>query len=128
MSLPSSDGLSMNVSAPIVKGGEFMVAHSSLSGYSHEMSTEHGFDNAQVDLAMTARELPDWMTNGLGRDVSMRSPAGTTIWDGFVNQVTISQGYRNIVIGPLTDLGNRVAVLFTEQDNLMVPATAGVLT
>ena len=60
--------------------------------------------------------MEDWVQNGLCRHIVVKDDALVTIWEGFVNKVTITGGPLSIVIGPLLDTANRCAVTYSELD------------
>jgi len=53
-----------------------------------------------------------WLSNGLGRDVDVRSPSGTQVWNGFANAVEVSEGDRKTIVGPITDVANSIAMAY----------------
>ena len=129
MSAWGQNSLAVNVSTPVVTGSSFIDSYTeSVSAYSHETSTEVGFDTANIDLSVNESEIAEWLEYGLGRDISVRDAAGTVVWDGFVNTVEVRQGNRNTVFGPLTDISNRIATLFSESDPTADPPTTGLRT
>ena len=129
MSAWGQDSLSVNVSTPVVLGKGFITALvNEVSGYTHEISAERGFDNARIDLSATEDEITDWLSHGLGRDITVRDAAGVEVWSGFVDTVEIRQGVRSIRIGPVTEIANRIAVSFAESDPTADPPTSGLQT
>ena len=129
MSAWGQNSLSVNVSTPVVRGQAYIMSLvDGVSAYTHELSAEHGFDNARVDLAISENEITDWLAHGLGRDITVRDAAGVEVWSGFVDTVEIHEGVRSIRIGPVTELANRVAVLFSEADPTADPPTSGIQT
>ena len=121
----------MNVSTPVVlgTGPKFIQSFErSVSAYTHEISAEYGFDNARIDLTVGDDEIIDWLEHGLGRDIVVRNAGGEAVWEGFVDAVEILQGPRSIRFGPINELANRLAVLFTEADPTADPPTTGIRT
>ena len=115
MSVWGQDSLSVNIGTPVVLGGSAITSYvEAVSGYTHTTSTEHGFDSAQIDLSLGDEEIADWLEHGLGRDVSTFNAAGTEVWNGIVDTVSIRHGVRSIVIGPVSEIANRIAVLFSD--------------
>jgi hypothetical protein len=121
--------LAVNVSTPVVLGKSFIDSLSdTVSGYTHEISAEYGFDSARIDLSVNDEEIADWLTHGLGRDITVRNSAGVVVWEGLADAVEVREGPRSIKIGPLSDIANRIAVLFTEEDPTADPPTSGIRT
>jgi hypothetical protein len=129
MSAWGQDSLSVNVSTPVVLGRSFIESLvDSVQGYTHEISAEHGFDNARIDLAVSEGEIADWLAHGLGRDITVRNAAGVEVWSGIVDVVEVREGARSVKFGPLTEIANRLAILFTEIDPTADPPTPGLRT
>ena len=129
MSVWGQDSLAVNVGTPVVLGGSSIASYvDDVSGYSHTTSVEHGFDSAQIDLSLGDDEIADWLEHGLGRDVSVFNAAGTEVWSGIVDTVSIRHGHRSIVIGPVSEVANRIAVLFSEADPTADPPVTGLST
>ena len=129
MSAWGQNSLSVNVSTPVLSGKKHIQdVVESVSAYSHEISTEHGFDNAHISLNVNDEEIADWLTHGLGRDITVRNSAGVVVWEGIVETVEIREGPRSIQLGSMREIANRLAVLFTEADPTADPPTSGITT
>lgn len=120
-------GIDMEVYAPLVRGGAHIanIAHL-VNSYSHEMSSLGWFTRASATVACTRVQLDDWIANGLGRHIIIRSPAQKIIWEGFVNNISTKFGPLSIGIGPLMDVSNRASVVYTPiVDTSVTPPTTG---
>jgi len=129
MSVWEQNSLSVNISTPVVLGSSFIASYvEAVSGYTHTTSAEHGFDSAQIDLSLGDEGIADWLEHGLGRDVSVFNAAGTEVWSGMVDTVSIRHGVRSIMLGPVSEVSNRIAVLFSEADPTADPPVTGLST
>lgn len=95
-----------------------------LSGYSHEISAVGGFMTAQLILLMSRDSSYEWFERGLGRKIRVMSN-NKTVFEGFVNTVTFTLGGTSEVIGPLTDIGNRVSAIYSPVDFAPYPPVVG---
>lgn len=129
-SLMESLGIDVEVYAPIVRGGAPIMNIAQLvTAYSHEMGSFGWFTRSSITVAATRNQLDDWLANGLGRHIVVRSPAQNIIFEGFVNQISSKMGTLNITIGPLMDIANRVSVVYTPiVDPDVTPPTTGTPT
>lgn len=80
--------------------------------YRHEISSEHGFDRADISFAVNRNDVSSWIDRGLGMDIDVRDRAGTQIWNGFADNVDVNEGARKTSVGRLTDIANRVIVIY----------------
>lgn len=85
-----------------------------LSGYSHTIDADGGYKSATISLPISLFEVSDWIESGLGRDIRAFGDSGSRIWEGFVNQISVSYGNLAIARGPLLDIANRVQVKYTD--------------
>jgi hypothetical protein len=65
--------------------------------------------------------LEDWASYGIGRHIVVYNPSLVQIWEGFINQVDITEGGEQFSIGPLIDIGNRVKVPYSPVDAGVAP-------
>lgn len=85
-----------------------------VTAYSHNNSAFMGFDSANITINDVVLNLEGWLVYGLGRHVRIYGSDLTTIWEGFVNQVTYSVGGVNVTVGPLMSVINRISATFSE--------------
>jgi hypothetical protein len=58
----------------------------------------------------------DWLELGLGRRIVTRDPAGSVVWEGFVNTVNLRLGELTVKRGPLLDVTNRTRLTYSWVD------------
>lgn len=81
--------------------------------YSHDITVDGGFDECSFSIGGDA-SVAEWWYNRLGCHVVVKSPVGTVIWEGFVNEVSLNLGALQLTRGPLLDVANRVTVSYSE--------------
>lgn len=96
--------------------------------YTHTITTDGGFKTASLSIAANADMVSDWLEYGLGRYVDVFNWQGGIVWQGFVNTVDITDGPLKISLGPVTDISNKVALIYTPVDTTRVPPGAGAIT
>ncbi len=87
----------------------------SMDSYDHSVSVDGGYKDMRISFGGTAAEIQFWYEQGLGRKVETRSPNGTTIWEGFINEISIQLSGLSMSVGPVLDMANRVYVEYTKQ-------------
>lgn len=119
----------MDVYEPLVKGGEWIESITEqVSSYSHETLAIGGFWTAQIVINLPLIEAEDWFSEGLGRRIVIRNPAGLIVWEGFVDKITIGAGTLTETRGPLMEVGNRVSAVYTPLDVSVYPPVSGTTT
>ena len=84
-----------------------------IDSYNHEILANGGWWSASMSLSGSLTDMEDWLVNGLNRHVEVSNSALVKIWEGFVNQVSLSAGTLQATRGPLMDIANRVSVVYT---------------
>jgi hypothetical protein len=106
-------GLTIAISAPLVKGGAWLFDMEVYDSYSHTISSFGGYTSASIGATMPIDELDQWILNGLGRDVKVYAADGKVVWKGFVNSISVTLGPLSYSIGPLGDIGNFIIASYT---------------
>ncbi|MCP4540597.1 MAG: hypothetical protein GY832_25960 [Chloroflexi bacterium] len=70
--------------------------------------------------------VEDWLENGLGRDITLYSPALLPIWEGAVNQASGNIGSLALGRGPLLDAPNKIKAIYSTVDTNVTPPAVGV--
>lgn len=130
MRISQLTGLSIHVHEPLVRGGSFIRDYSDMvDGYGHELGANGGCLTASIQLSTNHIDAQDWFANGLGRNIRIYNPAGSKIWQGFVNVLTVTVGaLAGETRGPLMDIGNRVSAVYSPLDVSVYPPVAGSAT
>lgn len=84
-----------------------------LISYSHEIMMVGGCQTAELSFGATQVEAQKWVSYGIGKHIEVYSIRGNVVWDGLINQISFAIGKREIVIGPLLDISNRIKVGWT---------------
>ena len=132
-SLHESTGLSIAYADPLCKAVRcaFLgTLQAEVNNYEHELGAMGGYVSARLALAVTRAEAEEWFENGLARHVEVYSPRLEVVWEGFVDQVSLSAGQYAATRGPLTELANRVYAVYSERDTTTDPPTVipGMIT
>lgn len=110
----SGTGLSLVVCETLKMGGNpLKVYMEEVIDYSHVLAADNRYDTASIGLVLPREYADEWIASGIGRHVVVRSHSQNTIWEGFIDKITISFGARTIEVGPLSEVGNRVYVIYT---------------
>jgi hypothetical protein len=114
----------------ITRGGSFIrTLDEEISSYSHTIVCDGGFKTATVSLKEPNELIDDWIANGIGRHIICHGPGGGTIWEGFVDNVSVNYGGISVERGRLTDLCNRVSATYTPIiDDTVDPPITGTTT
>lgn len=110
----STPTITISVHTPYIFGGNYIRSiDESISSYSHTISAVGGFISASISIASSEIEVDDWLTNGIGRHIVSYGVGGETVWEGFVDNVSVGMGNITISRGRLTEICNRCSVLYT---------------
>ncbi len=88
-----------------------------INAWRHSTRSIGGYWDGGFSIRAGPSEMENWVQNGLGRHVVTKDDALVPIWEGFVNQITITAGPISIVFGPLMETANRVAVTYSTLEN-----------
>lgn len=112
----STVGISIVASTTVLTGQEAAVINDQLvfqlDGYDQELAANGGYISCNIRLNSNLNDLSDWFLSGLGRDIEVFNHSGETIWNGFVNEVTISVGGYTDSRGQILDIANRAKVKY----------------
>jgi hypothetical protein len=116
--LLSGKGEEVNLSIGVFSSlilGQHYVTHLSarVNAWRHSIRAVGGYWDGAFSIRGGSLEMEDWVQNGLGRHIEVKDEALAIVWEGFVNKVTITAGPLSIVIGPLMEAYNRVAVTYS---------------
>lgn len=122
-----SMGLTLSINQPLVLGGEHLFdLRDSVDRFGQTLQAFGGFERASFSLAEHDAVMFDWFENGLGRHIVARDERLETTWEGFVNEISISQGGLQLTRGPLTGITNRVQAAYSAIDATTDPPTLGI--
>jgi hypothetical protein len=117
MTTPSSaseTGITIAVFTPLVQGGEQIDSITGeVDSYSHSIAASGGFISASFTINGSRETLENWIEYGIGRHIQVHAPDNRIVWEGFVDQVSVTMGGITTNRGPLLNIGNRVSVMYT---------------
>jgi hypothetical protein len=83
-----------------------------LDSWESSISDRFGYESARVGWNATPAEINEWASaDHLVRPMRAFSPTGRKVWDGFLAEITITEGSRTRVYS-LKDLANRVTLRY----------------
>lgn len=110
----AAKGLTLQVFEPLavsqIQRGEY---RRELSSYSQQIEAFGGYWSATIRLEVPRHEAEEWYENGPDRRIVTKSPDGLPIWEGFVNTVKLTLGGLQKTHGPVLDIDNQVALLYS---------------
>lgn len=122
-----ADELTVITSNPLV-APDWGLGERPLTGYSSlsfTRNTEQGLASASLGWSASPTEIDGWLRYGLGRHVAIYGPSHNLLWEGCVNGVNVTYGSANYSVGPLTDIANRVVVVYSPVDITADPPATG---
>lgn len=123
----SSQGFTISYFDRLPKNGTWLGDFDiSVLNWRHEISAFGGFDTASFELQDHLSDLEDWIQNGLFRPIVVRDNYLTTIWEGFVDSITINQAGLSVTHGPVTQIANRIFAIYSGVDTSVYPPQIGV--
>lgn len=121
-------GIKVNYAAPLCKtGGEQGNITRAITSYQQETLALGGYWTADIGFVASRKKAESWYAFGLGRQIKTYTKSGK-VWEGFVNQVQVNAGAVTETRGPLLDIGNRVAAIYTPKDFSVYPPVTGTET
>ena len=117
-------GLSLQVHASLPSGGAWIYSLGvEVMDYSHTISANGGFESASFRLVGATVDIEDWLERGVGRHVQVWDSDLALVWEGYVDQVSVTQGSLAYAVGPMSDLGNRVLAVYDALNTAYIPPT-----
>jgi hypothetical protein len=103
--------LSIVVCRPLVQGGQYIDTYTDeFNAYRHSIRATGGYWDASFSIRNNLTKMEEWFEDGIGRHIVVQGPDLQTVWEGFVDKVTITYGPISIVKGPLTNVANIVSL------------------
>jgi len=106
-------GLSISYFDPLWASAYQGTFTDQINTYRHELRAVGGYWSAQIRINDSQTRIEEWIENGIGRHVEVNDDAMQIVWEGFVNRITANLGEVQFEIGPMTDIGNRVKVVYS---------------
>jgi hypothetical protein len=133
-------GLSINTFVPVIaltestensavytpEGAAFERLTDVISAYSHSRTAVGGFWDATITMQGPQLTLERWLQQGLGKHIVVVDYAGETVWEGYVDKVTVNAAGLSIVVGGLRDMANRASVIYSTTDMTTDPPQVGI--
>lgn len=84
-----------------------------------------GYWDGVITQTGALTQIEAWFTR-LGYHVDLYSPELVKRWEGFVNRISATVGAFSVDLGPLIDVANRTALVYSTVDTTTSPPTVGV--
>ena len=120
------DNLDIAIADPVWITGTFEQNINQYNSYSHTINAVGGMWSANLSIPVSRVEAEDWFMDGLGRDVTVTNTALETVFNGFVNKITVNIGTFTTERGPLMDVANQVAIVYSTIDTTTDPPILGI--
>lgn len=103
---------------PPWRGGNFIRSYNeAVSGYGHTMAAIGGFLSCDFEINdQPYVNLEDWIENGLGREVKIKTGSSETVFEGFIDRLEFTIEGFHVTYGPMMDIGNKVVLMFSTID------------
>lgn len=126
MTIPGE--LSIHVSDPVWRSRRSYTERLAelAQGYNQTIQADGGFWSAGWSRPCSVAYADNWLEEGLGRHVETVARDLTTVWEGFINRVTVMKGGLTASIGPLLNIGNRVHLVYSTVDETADPPAVGL--
>lgn len=123
----SSQGFTISYFDRLPRGGAWLGdLDISIENWRHEISAFGGFDNASFEMTVSRAVMEDWILNALFRPIVVRDSYLTTIWEGFIDSITINQAGLSVTYGPVSQIKNRIFAIYSGVDVSVYPPQIGV--
>jgi hypothetical protein len=94
--------------------------------FTFQIEANGGYIAANLTISAPVSWLDEFYFNGLGRHITIKDEGLNTIWEGFVNRIVYNYAEQAMVIGPLSNVANRIKLLFTPYIDITIdPPTVG---
>lgn len=120
-------GLSASVASPLARGGthiDYLTDY--ILRYSQVVNMFGGFWSASMRIRQADMRLEDWLEDGLMRHVDVRGPNSTTIFEGFVNEITVRRNGYSVRLGPLLNMANKTKLIYSTVDTTSGQSVVGI--
>lgn len=123
----SSTGFTVSYFERLPKGGTWLGdLDISVQNWRHEINAFGGFESASFELSDHLADMEDWILNGLFRPIVVKDSYLDTIWEGYVDSISINQAGLSVSHGPVTGIANRVFAVYSGVDTSVYPPQIGV--
>lgn len=123
----SSEGFTVSYFDRLPRGGAWLGdLDVSIQNWRHSITAFGGFDTASFELSDRESIKNDWIQNGLFRPIVVKDRYLSTIWEGFVDTITINHAGLSVTYGPVTSVSNRVKAIYSGVDTSVYPPQIGV--
>jgi hypothetical protein len=106
-------GFTINISEPLWIGTASLESVGDVvTSYTHAIDVAGGYATCAFNIGGSRDEAEDWLYSRIGAHVEVHNSSGVKVWEGFVNEVSITLGTLAITRGPMTAIANSVYVKY----------------
>lgn len=98
---------------------------SRLNSLSFTIKAMGGYWSASFTINDRLVKLEDWLDR-LGYHIEIYSPSLIKVWEGFIVNAFANVGGASVERGPFTEIGNKVATVYSTVDSTTTPPTVGM--
>lgn len=126
-SLQRSTSLTIRISEPVVVSSNIVEKNIAdrVTSYKHSTTAFGGYDKCTFNVNENLGGSEKWIDR-LFCHVEVFSPDLVKVWEGFINKIKIAAGGLTLTRGPVTDIGNRVSVVYSTVDTTVTPPIVGM--
>jgi len=126
-SLHSSVEFTISYFDLLPKGGTWLGdLEIAAQNWRHGISAFGGYGEASFELSDHEEDMEDWIMNGLFRPIIVKDNYLATIWEGYVDSITINQAGLSVTHGPVSQIANRIFAIYSGVDTSVYPPQIGV--
>ncbi len=117
--------ISITALAPVIRqSADSYNERLATSREGYTSSAAYGYDACHFNINGIVEHLRGWFRAGLVRDIIWKAPNSRTIWNGYIESMTLREGHLTRTKS-ITRMANRVVFIYTELDTSTNPPTAG---
>lgn len=121
-----SRGFTLDYYESLPRGGQWLGSlNLSVQNWKHTINSFGGFDTADFTLTDSQTTLDNWAMNGLGRRIVVSDEGLGSMWEGFVDSITLNKNGLSFTYGPLSDVANRIFSIYSGVDTTVFPPVIG---
>jgi len=129
MTLFKNTSLSIGVFTPVVQGARYINSHVvNIADYKSSKRALGGYYDMETSFFDSPSTLSAWLQQGLGRHIVVKSHRMKPVWEGLVNEITITLGAMEYKLGPYLDIVTKARVAYNPLDSSVQPPASGSRT
>lgn len=126
MSVLTGCGLSIQIKPRLIGSAKTFNMHlqNEVESYGHVVNCSGGYISASMSIKVDEIDSEDMLANMIGSHVVVMDENLVPCWEGIINEISGAVGLRQIRIGPLIDIANRVIGVYNSETTSKQAITA----